>query len=98
MPLYYQLVEDYEKNKDVFNLPHIIKNFMKPLCIIHGSEDPTVPVRVAYLTQKWNPNIELHIIEGADHVFNGGHPWANKELPNNVTALMDFTMDFFNSL
>jgi dienelactone hydrolase len=98
MPLYYQLVEDYERNKNLLNLPHAIKNFLKPLCIIHGSEDPTVPVRVAYLTQKWNPNIELHIVEGADHVFNGGHPWPSRELPENVITLMNLTMHFFNSL
>jgi dipeptidyl aminopeptidase/acylaminoacyl peptidase len=98
MPLYYQIVEDFLENKDILNLPQAIKNFMKPLCIIHGSKDPTVPVRVAYLTQKWNPNVELHIVEGADHVFNGGHPWNSHELPENVKTVMNLTMDFFNSL
>lgn len=98
MPLYYQIVEDFQINKDLLNLPHAIKNFMKPLCIIHGSEDPTVPVRVAYLTQKWNPNIELHIVEGADHVFNGGHPWTNHELPEYVKTVLNLTGKFFNSL
>jgi len=98
MPLYYQIVEDFLANKDVLNVPQAIKNFMKPLCIIHGSEDPTVPVRVAYLTQKWNSNIELHIVEGADHVFNGGHPCNSHELPENVKKVMNLTMRFFNSV
>lgn len=98
MPLYYQIVEDYLLHEEFLNVPYAIKHFMKPLCIIHGSGDQTVPVQVAYLTQQWNSNVELHIIEGADHVFNGGHPWQGDDLPENARTMLDLSLKFFRSV
>jgi dipeptidyl aminopeptidase/acylaminoacyl peptidase len=98
MPLYYQLVEDYLKNENTLNVPEVIKNFMKPMLIIHGSNDPTIPVQVAYQSQKWNSNAVLHIIEGGDHVFGGTHPWNSDKLPAKARQVIDKTLEFFGSL
>ena len=83
------------QNETALNVPFAIKNLNKPLQVIHGSKDPTVSVKVAYQTQKWNPDIKLHIIEGADHVFGGTHPYEKSVLPADVVEVADATIDFF---
>jgi len=98
MPLYYQLVENYLANEAALNVPNAIKAFRKPMLIVHGSEDMTVPVEVAYLTQKWNANVVLFIVENSDHVFGGGHPWNGKKLPADAQKVIDKTIGFFNAL
>ena len=95
MPLYFQLAENYKQNETALNVPFAIKNLNKPLQVIHGSKDPTVSVKVAYQTQKWNPDIKLLIIEGADHVFGGTHPYEKSVLPADVVGVADATIDFF---
>jgi dipeptidyl aminopeptidase/acylaminoacyl peptidase len=98
MPMYYQIVEDYKKNEELLNVPNAIKHFMKPMLIIHGSKDQTVPVEVAYLTQKWNADVELYIVENSDHVFGGGHPWKEAVLPSHAKNVIDKTLDFFKTI
>jgi dipeptidyl aminopeptidase/acylaminoacyl peptidase len=98
MPLYYQMAEDYMKHKDALNIPEAIQNSRKPMLIVHGSKDPTVPVQVAYLTQKWNPDVRLYIVEDADHVFGGGHPWNRELLPDHAHDVIDKTLNFFQSI
>jgi dienelactone hydrolase len=95
MPLYFQIAEDFMANKEKLDVPEAIKKTKKPLLIIHGSEDPTVPVKVAYLTKKWNPNAELYLIEGEDHVFGGKHPWDKDHLPTGAKQAIDRTLEFF---
>lgn len=98
MPLFFQIVEDYKKNEALLHVPNAIKNFGKPMLIVHGSADPTVPVKVAYLTQKWNQDVEIYIVEDSDHVFGGGHPWSEDRLPVDAQKVMDKTLDFFRSV
>jgi dienelactone hydrolase len=95
MPLYYQLVENYMQNESKLDVPHAIKNLKKPFLVIHGSKDPTVLVKVAYQTQKWNSDIKLRIIEGADHVFGGTHPYDKPILSDDMKEVADATIDFF---
>ncbi len=96
MPLYYQIVMDYLENEESLNVKEALRHFHKPLLIIHGSEDQTVPVEVALQTKDINPGCELLIIEGADHVFGGGHPWRKKELPEKAELMINKTIEFFN--
>lgn len=58
-----------------------------PVLVLHGDQDPTVPVEHAYkfqasLSKAGNPH-KLHIVQGADHTFNS-HPWETEVL--DVTA------------
>jgi len=98
MPLYYQMAEDYMKYKDALNVPKAIQNLRKPMLIVHGSKDPTVPVQIAYLTQKWNPEVRLYIVENSDHVFGGGHPWTKENLPDDAQDVIEKTLNFFQSI
>lgn len=57
-----------------------------PVLIIHGSEDPLVPIQHAYDYYnglKDTHEVELEIIEGADHTFNSIE-WEKKVIEKTV--------------
>ena len=46
-----------------------------PMLVMHGGEDPTVPVTCARsIAQAGGDRVRLELIEGADHVFNTPNP------------------------
>jgi dienelactone hydrolase len=98
MPLYYQMVEDYYRNKARLDLPAIIKKLQTPILAFHGTEDESVPVRMAHDLDNWNAHAEVEIIEGANHTFGGGHPYEQDELPGHVSYITDKTVKFLKNL
>ena len=94
MPLYFQLYEDFEANAGRFDLEQIVRKSKKPMCVIQGTEDLAVPLAAAKAFKEWNQKLELHLIEGADHVFGGSHPWEGKQLPEFATQLLTHTLGF----
>ncbi len=96
MPMDYQLVENFIANQERLQVPEAVKNLKIPMLVIHGSDDPTVPVQSAKEIASWNKAAELKIIEGADHTFGGGHPYHSAGLPDNLEKVVAYTIDFFN--
>ncbi|MFK7950297.1 MAG: alpha/beta hydrolase family protein [Saprospiraceae bacterium] len=94
MPLYYQLYKNFEQNKKRFSTENALKNLNKPHLIIQGTNDPAIPVAAAKLHQQWNPNAQLVLIENADHVFNGRHPFEGDKLPKLTQQLVEKTILF----
>lgn len=94
MPLYFQLYEDWNKNEGRFDLQKVLQGLNKPVLIIHGDADPAVPVQAAYNLHEWTKNSQLLIIKGADHVFNGSHPYTREVLPENALALVQASLNF----
>ena len=94
MPLNYQMVEDFEANRQRLSIPDQLKVLDKPFLAIHGSNDETVPVGSLKLLKSFNSNIETYIIEGAAHTFGGKHPWEEKELPIHSQELVDQSIKF----
>jgi dienelactone hydrolase len=98
MPLYYQLYEDFKAREDRLDTERAMRGLAKPCCIIHGSADPAVPARAAQTLHAWNPAAELQLIPGADHVFQGRHPWPEGEaLPPESEALLAHTLAFLGT-
>ncbi len=64
------------------------KRFQKPVLLIHGTNDMTIPYTVSlrYRDEVYNENASVHLIEGADHTFNG-HTWES-EVIETVTAFL----------
>jgi uncharacterized protein len=91
MPLYYQLYEDFVRHGDQYRLETQFPRLQIPLLIAHGDADPGVPVSNAYLLKEWNPRATLEIIEGADHVFGGAHPYPGTGLPTDSALLVEKT-------
>ena len=97
MPLYYQLVEDFEQNRDRLNIPERVKSINVPLLITHGTEDETLDVSMAKELTSWNEKAELFIINDANHVFGGKEPCDEVILPIHTEKLVERTLEFLNS-
>ena len=96
MPLYFQLYEDFERNADRFDIQAALRDFSKPMLILHGSADTSVPPEAARRLKAWNPAAELRIIDGGDHVFGGKHPYLETELPGTAEELVEVSLRFVN--
>jgi len=75
MPMKYKIVEDYYAHDDRYNIKRAVENLSIPALHIHGNEDPTVNIDEAHDLASWNSKSVLHVIEEADHVFGGKHPF-----------------------
>lgn len=94
LPHNFQFYKDFKENQERLSIPRVVKNMQIPMLIIHGSEDPTVSQKEALAIHSWNPKSGLHIIQGADHVFNAKHPWEETSLPDNLKSAVQKTIDF----
>lgn len=94
MPLYYQLHEDILENGEKFNVEEAARNMNKPWLIIHGTEDHAVKASAAYRMKELCPAARLEIIENANHVFGGKHPYSSDELPEHSQKVMSLCLDF----
>ena len=99
MPLYYQIYEDFIKHQEEFSIRSSLSKLTQALLIIHGTNDPAVSVESAHYLKKYSQQSELKIIEGADHVFSGKHPFSEGEdLPKHSQELVSLTVNFLNSI
>jgi len=94
MPMHYQLVEDFLRNKSRLDVPAAIKNIGVPMLAIHGTEDETVPAECLLLTKSWNPDVETAKIEGANHTFGGTEPYPHQTLPGDLQKVIQHTISF----
>ncbi|MCB2377861.1 alpha/beta hydrolase [Hymenobacter sp. BT635] len=96
MPLYYQLVEDFEANQQRLDIPgNVREKLRQPLLILHGDQDETLPVQMAHDLKSWKPDAELVVVPGAGHMFGGKHPWDEDQLPELAQHIADKTIEFF---
>lgn len=98
MPLYYQLVEDLEKNHERLDIPKAVKEIQQPLLIVHGTADETLPVDMAREIKSWNQHAELMIVEGGQHTFGGYHPYDKDELPEHTRKVVEQIDAFFRDV
>ena len=94
MPMNYQFVESVFQNKSRLSIETASKNMNKPHLIIHGTKDMAVHVEDAKLVHSWGPNSEVELIDGANHVFGGKHPWNEKYLPLHSKKAIERTIKF----
>jgi pimeloyl-ACP methyl ester carboxylesterase len=94
MPLYFQLFEDFKTNEERFSTETALRNFTKPHLILQGTNDPAIPVAAAELHKSWNKNARLVLINDADHVFGGNHPFTETLLPLHSQQLVAETIGF----
>jgi uncharacterized protein len=95
MPLFYQIVEDYMANVQRLEIPKVVQSMKQPLLILHGEEDETLPVQMAYDLKQWKPDAELHLLPDTNHSFGGNHPYLENTLPDAARIAADLTIKFF---
>ena len=97
LPMYYSLAQDYLNNNSRFDLQQITPQIKQPYLIIHAELDETVIMEEAQNLYEWAPNSELKIIHGANHSFDGKHPYEENELPKSTTLAKQHLVEFFKS-
>ncbi|MEL4306968.1 alpha/beta hydrolase family protein [Joostella sp. CR20] len=94
LPHFYQFYEDFIANETRFTIKNSAEKINIPWLIIHGTNDPTVILEEAQALHQWNPESNLLVIEEADHVFGGQHPWEEKKLPQHMQQVVEASISF----
>ena len=94
MPMYFQFYENCIKFAKRLNIQNAVSKMSIPHLLVHGNEDPTVLLSEAVNIKSWNPDIDLHIIDGANHVLGGFHPYALEKFPKDLQEAIDVTIKF----
>ncbi len=93
-------LDDYEANRENYDLLKTLSGLAKPLLIVHGGQDLTVPVResatlaAAYLSGegKTGKALTKRIIENTGHTFGINHPFetSNIFLDEAINCTLEF--------
>ncbi|MDO5979105.1 alpha/beta hydrolase family protein [Flavivirga spongiicola] len=94
MPHFYQFYEDFIKNETRLTIKRAVSNLKIPHLIIHSHADTSIFIEEAENLHKWNPNSQLEIIEGANHVFGASHPWEENNLPVHLEKAVQVILSF----
>lgn len=94
MPHLYSFYTDYMENQTRFDISRATKRLRIPFLIIHGTQDPTVDISNAHDLSQWNPQAEMFILQGSDHVFGASHPWKEPSLPQAIDKIINKVTEF----
>ncbi len=94
MPHYFQFYTSFIENEERLTISRAVKNINIPHLIVHGTDDPTVNVQEGKDIHSLNPKSELFLIKGADHVFGAKHPWESNDLPKDLKAIVEKSIEF----
>ncbi|HET8854701.1 MAG TPA: alpha/beta hydrolase-fold protein [Salinimicrobium sp.] len=96
MPHLYSFYENFIENQERLTISSAAGELKIPFLIIHGTEDPTVDVSNAEDLKRWNPKAELFLLKGSNHVFEGQHPWEEKNLPSAKEKIVEKVASFIS--
>ena len=96
-----RLLEDIENNKDAsLNLEKAVSNLNRPLLLIHGTEDLTVPIAEGEQIYRWSDKsiTEFEKIPACGHTFDIVHPFegSNKKFDDVLSKTKEFFNKVFN--
>ncbi len=94
MPHYFQFFEDYEINKERFNIENACENLTIPSLFIHGSNDESVNLEHSENLHQWTKDSQLVIIENSNHIFGAKEPWESDSLPKELDEAVGICIDF----
>jgi len=94
MPHYFQFYQDFEINKDRFDVEKACENLTIPTLFIHGSGDESVPLNHSENLHLWTKYSQLEIIENANHTFGAKEPWESDSLPKELDEVIEVCIGF----
>ena len=94
MPHYFQFFQDYENNKDRFDIEKSCKNLKIPTIFIHGSADESVIIQHSENLHQWTTDSQFKTIENAGHTFGAKEPWESDSLPTGLSEAVKICIDF----
>lgn len=95
MPIYFQFVAAYAENAKLLNVSSNLESLECPLLIVHGEDDPVVPLEDAHTLYNEVSHSILVEIEEADHTFNTKHPLTERKIPKAFAEAVTETIEFF---
>lgn len=95
MPMKWQIVDDYNTQKERYNVEKAASKLSVPLLVVHGTKDETVPFEEAKVLTDAAKDGKLIDIEGANHVLGGKHPYLKDRLPQHTQIAVNATLEFF---
>ncbi|MGV3631061.1 MAG: alpha/beta hydrolase family protein [Bacteroidota bacterium] len=97
MPHNWSQVLDFEQNKEKLSIETACRKLDKPVLVIHGDQDSSVPIEEGREIALWTQTA-LTVIEGADHTFGAAQPWNSNELPHNLELACLKMHEFLSAL
>lgn len=94
MPHYFQFYQNFEINKERFDVEKACKILRIPSLYIHGSNDESVRQSHSENLHLWTKDSQLKIIENAGHTFGAKEPWGNDSLPKELDEAVEVCVDF----
>lgn len=94
LPHYFQFFEDYENNKERFDVEKACRNLTIPSLFIHGSADEAVESKHSENLHHWTKDSQFKIIENANHTFGAKEPWEETSLPKELNTAVEYCIDF----
>ena len=94
LPHYFQFFEDYENNKERFDVEKACRNLTIPSLFIHGSADEAVESKHSENLHHWTKDSQFKIIENANHTFGAREPWEETSLPKELNTALEYCIDF----
>ncbi|WP_419701050.1 alpha/beta hydrolase family protein [Mucilaginibacter sp. NFX135] len=94
MPLKSTLLDDLDKHPLRLNIQAKAAEVKQPWLLVHGDIDPTVPLEHARELHTAQPNTQLMIIKGGDHVLGASHPYSGDTLPAALHEFCDAVIIF----
>jgi len=94
MPHYFQFFEDYENNKERFDVEKACKNLRISTLFIHGSGDESVTIDHSENLHSWTKDSQFKIIENTGHTFGAKEPWEYDFLPKELDEAVEICIDF----
>ena len=94
MPMYFQFYENCIKFAKRLNIQNAVSKMSIPHLLVHGSDDPTVSLSEAVNIKSWNTNVRLHVIDGANRVLGGFHPYDLEKFPKDLNEAIEVTIKF----
>ena len=95
LPLYTDVLDDLERNRDALDLRRAARDVQAPWLIVHGEADESVPLEDANeLYASANREITSFIaIQSGTHTYGARHPWAGYTA--ELEEAMEQTMKWF---
>lgn len=94
LPLYTDALDDLERNAESLDLARAAARIDIPWLLLHGEEDPAVPVSAAEtLAGAAHRPPRVMLFPGAGHTFGAVHPWAG--MTQDLAQAIDETVKWF---
>ncbi len=97
MPLKVSLLNDLNKYPAGLDIIAKATEIKQPWLIVHGDDDTSVPLSHAQELKAAQPNAELFIVQGGDHVFGATHPFIENALPVPLLEYCIRAISFLNN-